>query len=168
MRMILFVASKHGATEEIGDFLAKAFAHEGIEVDRYWPGEAIVTEHPIDAAVIGSAVYGGHWLGEARKWISNEWHTLRDIPVWLFSSGPVGDPLQPDEDPADIEAISNVLRVRGHARFGGKLDREKLGFGERAIVKALRAETGDFRDWVAVEAWARSLAEALQAAGAER
>jgi menaquinone-dependent protoporphyrinogen oxidase len=163
MRVILMTASKHGSTEEIGDFLAKALSHEGLEVDRVGPGQPIPTDNPIDAAVIGSAVYAGHWLGEARKWISNEWHTLREIPVWLFSSGPVGDPPVPDEDPADIEAIGNVLDVRGHARFAGKIDKEALGFGEKAIVKALRVETGDFRDWVAIEAWARSIAESVVA-----
>jgi menaquinone-dependent protoporphyrinogen oxidase len=161
MRVILMTASKHGSTEEIGDFIAKALAHEGLDVDRYSPGQPIAKDIPFDAAVIGSAVYAGHWLGEARKWISNEWHTLRHVPVWLFSSGPVGDPPMPDEDPADIEAIGNVLDVRGHVRFAGKIDKDTLGFGERAIVKALRVEPGDFRDWVAMEEWARSVAASM-------
>lgn len=44
----------------------------------------------------------------------------------------------------------------------GKIDKAALGFGERAIVAALRAPVGDFRDWDAVRAFADRIAGALQ------
>ena len=31
--------------------------------------------------------------------------------------------------------------------FPGRLEKKRLSFGERAIVLALRAPEGDFRDW---------------------
>ena len=48
--------------------------------------------------------------------------------------------------------------MRGHRIFAGKLDRSKLGFAQKAIVIALRAPEGDFRDWEAVRGWAREVA----------
>jgi hypothetical protein len=32
---------------------------------------------------------------------------------------------------------------------------------ERMVVKGVRAPDGDFRDWVAIEEWAESIANAL-------
>jgi menaquinone-dependent protoporphyrinogen oxidase len=49
----------------------------------------------------------------------------------------------------------------GHRLFAGKLDRRQLTFGDRAVVTAVRAPEGDFRDWEDVEAWASSIAETL-------
>jgi menaquinone-dependent protoporphyrinogen oxidase len=45
--------------------------------------------------------------------------------------------------------------------FSGKIDKAKLGFGERAITMALRAPEGDFRDWVEIEAWADGIANSV-------
>ena len=37
-----------------------------------------------------------------------------------------------------------------------------LGFVEKAMVKAFKAEEGDFRDWKDIEAWASEIAGSLQ------
>lgn len=116
-----------------------------------------------DAVVIGSAVYAGHWLKEARRLAEQVAGLDRRPAVWLFSSGPIGDPPKPDEDPVDVTEISDMTGSRGHAVFAGKLDRSTLGFGERAITLALRAPEGDFRDWDAIAAWADRIAEDLGA-----
>jgi menaquinone-dependent protoporphyrinogen oxidase len=54
-----------------------------------------------------------------------------------------------------------LRRPREIAFFGGKIDLDKLHLGEKLIIKAVRAQAGDFRDWNAVEAWAREIAVAL-------
>ena len=41
------------------------------------------------------------------------------------------------------------------------LDRTKLGFGERMMVKAVKAPDGDFRDWNAISAWADEIGREL-------
>ena len=46
--------------------------------------------------------------------------------------------------------------------FAGKLDRDRLGFGERAVVFAFRATDGDFRDWHELAGWAAAIAGHLQ------
>jgi menaquinone-dependent protoporphyrinogen oxidase len=45
-----------------------------------------------DAVVLGSAVYAGRWLDPARQYAALYADVLRARPVWLFSSGPIGNP----------------------------------------------------------------------------
>ena len=47
------------------------------------------------------------------------------------------------------------------AVFPGRLEKEHLSIGERAMVTAMRAPLGDFRDWDMVRAWAEEIAAAL-------
>ncbi len=74
------------------------------------------------------------------------------------SSGPIGDPPRPNEDQADIDAILTATQAREHRVFAGRLDRHRLGFGERAVVAALHVADGDFRDGDAIDAWAERIA----------
>ncbi len=46
-----------------------------------------------DAVVLGSAVYAGHWLEPAKQLAERFVGQLLGRAVWLFSSGPVGNPL---------------------------------------------------------------------------
>jgi menaquinone-dependent protoporphyrinogen oxidase len=43
----------------------------------------------------------------------------------------------------------------------GELDMEKLNLAEKLIVKAMKAPTGDFRDWESISAWAKGIAREL-------
>jgi menaquinone-dependent protoporphyrinogen oxidase len=85
--------------------------------------------------------------------------------VWLFSSGPVGDPLKPEEDPVDVAQIVSIVGARGHRVFAGKIDKSRLSLAEKAIVKALKVPDGDWRDFGAVAAWAGEIADSLLGSG---
>ena len=58
----------------------------------------------------------------------------------------------------DVRDIADATRAREHRVFSGRLDTSRLGFGERAITLALRAPVGDFRDWAAINRWAKEIA----------
>jgi menaquinone-dependent protoporphyrinogen oxidase len=88
---------------------------------------------------------------------------LAGRPVWLFSSGPVGDPPKPDEDPVDVAELLAATNARDHRVFAGKLVRKQLSFPERAIVAALHVPEGDFRDWTEIRQWAAGIADAMGA-----
>ena len=45
--------------------------------------------------------------------------------------------------------------------FFGALDTSVLGFAERMIANAVKARTGDFRDWDAIRGWAEQIDEEL-------
>jgi flavodoxin len=87
MNVLIAVASRHGSTVEIAATIAEELRQAGHKVDvRNVDDEIAVRLY--DAAIIGSAVYMGHWLAEARHFLDREREHLRAMPVWLFSSGP--------------------------------------------------------------------------------
>ena len=67
----------------------------------------------------------------------------------------------PPDDPYDVAPLSQLIGARGHAVFPGRLEKALLTFGERAMVTAMRAPVGDFRDWAAVRAWTEEVAAGL-------
>lgn len=161
MRVLVTAASRHGATAEIAEAIAGKIRESEMEVD-VLPPDAVDGVDPYDAVVVGSAVYAGHWLDPARRLVDRHAAALADRPTWLFSSGPIGDPPKPDEELVEIAPMIQRLGARDHRMFPGRLDRDALGFVERALVTALRAPTGDFRDLNAIRSWAAEIARSLR------
>jgi menaquinone-dependent protoporphyrinogen oxidase len=168
MKILVAVASRHGSTHEIADALARELGAAGHDVD-VQTSEDSTTVEGYDAAVIGSAVYMGNWLTQAVQFVDRHQAQLAAIPVWLFSSGPLGaDDPQPKGEPAHLDQLIGRTGARGHRTFVGKLDQAELGFGERLIVRAVGALEGDFRDWPAIKVWADEIAEGLPTTGARQ
>jgi menaquinone-dependent protoporphyrinogen oxidase len=155
-------ASKHGATLDITDVIAGVLSRRGLDViDK--PLDEVRGLDGYDAAVIGSAVYVGRWMSEATSLVKHHAEQLRAMPVWLFSSGPLGNPPLPAADPVEVAELVEAIAARGHRVFAGRLDPSHLGLGEKLIVRMVRAPSGDYRDFTAVEAWAHEIADALLA-----
>jgi menaquinone-dependent protoporphyrinogen oxidase len=111
----------------------------------------------------------GSWLPEARSFAERHRAALAPLPVWLFSSGPLGAPdPQPPTDRRLLAAPLGGVTVRDHQIFVGKLDPAGLGLGERLAAKVVHAPAGDFRDWAAIHAWAKTIAQALRAESAAK
>lgn len=166
MRVLVAVASKHGSSAEIADRIGEVLVAAGIETDVRPPDE-VLSVAQYDGVILGSGVYAGRWLSAAKKLAERETAALRSRPVWLFSSGPVGDPAKPAAEPVDVELVRRRTDAIDHRIFPGKLDRQELGFGERAIVLAVHAAEGDFRPWEDVSAWATGIAQTLHAPAVE-
>jgi menaquinone-dependent protoporphyrinogen oxidase len=160
MRVLVVAASKYGATAEIAGTIGEVLTTRGCDATIATP-EQVASLAEYDAVVLGSAVYAGHWLKPARELVERLGGELSSRPVWLFSSGPIGDPPKPEEDPVDVAAIVETTGAHDHQVFAGKLDKHRLSFPERAITIALRVPDGDFRDWTAIRAWAAGIAQAL-------
>jgi len=165
MSVLVSVASRHGATAEMGDVIAEELVAAGVEVDRVAPDDV---EHVAryDAVVLGSSVYVGRLDPGLRDLVRRQSGHLRMRPVWLFWSGPVGDPPVAHDVPGDVDAVAALVEPRDVRCFVGALDRGGLDLTERALVALTRAKEGDFRDLDAVRTWARGIGEAL--AGARR
>lgn len=157
MKVLVACASRHGSTSEIAAAIGGRLRAAGIDVDVLGVHE-VDTAYPYDAYVLGSAVYMGSWLRDARRFVDEHLELLRTRPVWLFSSGPVGDS---GVDTFDATELSADLRAVDHRHFDGKLDHEHLRLGERALVRAMRVPDGDYRDWAAIETWAAEVARTL-------
>lgn len=160
MDVLVSTASKHGGTTGIGEVIADELTARGLSASLV-AAESVTDLGDYDAFVLGSAVYAGRWQKSARALVDQLAPELRARPVWLFSSGPVGSPPQPVADPVDVAEITAAVAARDHRVFAGRLLQSSLSFGERAIVAALRAEYGDFRDWDEIRAWAAAIASDL-------
>ncbi len=161
MRVLVIAASRHGGTMEIADGIGAVLGKAGLRVD-VRPIDRVATLDGFDAVVLGSAVYMGRWLEPARRFVDHHAAALATRPVWLFSSGPLGDPPKPVEVSGDIATLVESTHARGHHLFAGVLDKGELGLVERAVVGAVHAPAGDFRSWDEVADWALDIAESLR------
>jgi menaquinone-dependent protoporphyrinogen oxidase len=90
-----------------------------------------------------------------------------NLPVWLFSSGPVGDPSGKlarslERDPADINAIREDISPQDYQVFAGKLDPGVLSFPHASHV-IFHSASGDYRNRTEITRWADEIARQLTA-----
>lgn len=186
MSVQVVYASRHGATAGIAQRIAEVLRSEGVDV-----ALADAADRPdaggFDAYVIGSGVQIGSWLKEGTEYLERNRETLASRPVWLFSSGPLPgsskmtedtdrltQALGPEDGPGSggrkkIVALSAAIRPREHRVFYGAYDPNDApkSMVER-LVRLMPASkgvlpTGDFREWDAIQAWAREIAAELTA-----
>ncbi|WP_457035330.1 flavodoxin domain-containing protein [Geodermatophilus sp. SYSU D01176] len=162
-RVLVAAASRHGGTEGVAEAVAEGIRRAGGGTVEVRAAREVDSIRGYDAVVVGSAVYHGHWLAEAREFVLRCAIDLWDRPVWAFSSGPVGTPPRPPEELLDVGEMLTLTRCREHRVFPGRLVRSLLGLPERAVVAALHAPEGDFRDLPAATAWGAAIGASLAA-----
>jgi menaquinone-dependent protoporphyrinogen oxidase len=166
MTVLVAAASKHGATAEIAERIGAELVEQGVDVE-VKELDMVGELDRYEAFVLGSGLYLGTWLKEARRFVEMHASELARRPTWLFASGSiVGDP-PVDDDPQAVRAglvekLMAVTRAREHKVFAGKLDTRRLGLAERASVRLAHAHDGDYRDWQTIDAWAAAIAHELQ------
>jgi menaquinone-dependent protoporphyrinogen oxidase len=186
MKVQVVYASRHGGTAGIAERIAEVLRTEGADVviadaaDRPDPSG-------FDAYVIGSGVQIGRWHKEGSEFLERNKATLATRPVWLFSSGPLPgssmtsetqDPLTlalgPEEGPGSggrkkIAELSAAIHAREHRVFAGAFDpNDPPKSMQERLVRLMPAAkgvlpAGDFREWDAIETWARQIAAELAA-----
>jgi len=162
MRILVTVASRHGATREIGSVVARVLTEAGHDVDELDP-EMVSEVRDYDAVVLGSAVYTAHWLPAARALAERCAPDLVNRPVWMLSSGLATQPAASANSPHEVQQLRENLGARAHRSFAGRLIRSELTFAERALISGARAREGDHRDLDAVAAWAGQIVDELAA-----
>ena len=179
MLFLVAYATRHGSTAGIAESIAETLRAAGLTADAVQV-EQVHDLEGYDAVVLGGAAYMFHWLKDATKFAKGHHRELRSRPTWLFSSGPLGTDLIDEEGrdvlettrPREFEELTALLHPRGERIFFGAWDPDAppVGMGERmlrhmpAATQAMPA--GDFRDWSAIEAWARDIATEITAATA--
>jgi menaquinone-dependent protoporphyrinogen oxidase len=148
MNVLVTAATLHGATLEIAEAIADVLRKRGLDAAVLAP-EEVASVVDFDAVIIGSAVYTGHWLKPAKELVERSAGELADRPVWLFSSGPVGDPSRKlaqkmGEDPVDLAAVREMMRAEGHQMFGGKLEKRNLSHSSAGRPNSVQAPSRRF------------------------
>jgi menaquinone-dependent protoporphyrinogen IX oxidase len=119
MRVLVTAASKHGATEEIAERIGAVLTAHGVEVDVKQLQE-VSGLGGYEAVVLGSGIYLGKWLKEARRFVEVHAAELAQRPTWLFASGSItGDPPVGDDPNAMgaglVEWLVETTQARAQA-----------------------------------------------------
>ena len=187
-RVLIVYASRHGGSAGIAARIGETLEAEGLEV-LVRAASKMPSPESFDGCVVGAGVYMGSWVKEGTDFLARFADSLARRPVWLFSSGPLRGSSRTKDAPIDpvelalgpvtgpggggrrrIEDLARRIRPRDHRVFDGVFDpiSEPRVMSERIVRmfpgwgKILPA--GDFRDWPAIEEWARTIAAALRVA----
>ncbi len=183
--VLVVYGSRHGGTRGIAERVGQTLRSEGLDVDVV-SADHVTDVGAADAFVVGSGIYMGSWLKEPLDFVRRNQATLASRPTWFFSSGPLpgstseksGDSLEDALGPASGPGSRGRMKVARlfaatHARenhiFDGAFDTDDppKSMSERLIrlmpgSKGLLPH-GDFRDWDAIDTWAREIAASLAA-----
>lgn len=157
--VLVCYASRYGSTREIADCISEELRAMGIQVDCIPAGRDADPEG-YDGVVLGSPLYMGKWLAEARELVSRERIALGRVPVAVFSVGySLRDRSEQALRSADA-ALSDVrlyINPRESAFFPGKVRSHGVSLTDKAILTLAGVAEGDFRDMEMVRSWARTL-----------
>lgn len=162
-RILVAYLSKKGSTAEIARVIGTELGRANFFVDTA-AMEEVTSLDDYDAVILGVPVYTGRIMGELALFAGKNHDALSRLPVAGFVVGIA--PVFPKAGDAGTftgqfrEALQPVTPV-DVAMFAGVLDVKKLSFVERGLTSLMKVPTGDFRDWDAIAAWARSLPEKM-------
>lgn len=162
MRVLITWGSKHGGTEGIARILGESLQQAGFDVAMQ-PAREVSRLGAFDAVILGGALYANRWHTDAVRLLNRHAIELREVPVWLFSSGPLDDSAatQTIAPTRQVSVMMERVGALGHMTFGGRLASDARGFPAAAMA---RDHAGDWRDPARIRAWAAELAQALPTA----
>ena len=97
MTVLVAYASKHGSTAGIAEAIADALTDHEVKAEAK-SVDTIEDLGPYEAVILGSAVYAGSWMKDAVTFAERHAGELARMPVWLFSSGPLGEDVKDHEE----------------------------------------------------------------------
>jgi len=106
MHVQIVYGSRRGGTAGLAHMMATAFERAGWEVTI-----ADVARRPgigdVDVVVVGGPLYLNRWPSNLRDWVRHHMATLRVVPTWLFSSGPLDESARA----GDIAPVPSVAKL---------------------------------------------------------
>ena len=163
IKVLVAYASSYGSTQEIAEGISETLRNKGLVVDLQ-PIRNVQILEAYSAVVLGAPLYMFHWHKDALRFLSKYRKILADnLPIAIFAGGPFdkGDENAWHEVRAkfDLElAKFPWLTPISVEIVGGKFDPAKLRFPYNLIPILKKMPASDLRDWVAIRAWASSLA----------
>ena len=162
--ILVAYASHAGSTKEVADAIGTALQEHGARVD-VRPVQDITTLEPYSAVLVGSAIHAAKWLPEAVQFVKQHTSELKRLPLTYFlvcATLREDTPEHHREVLAYLDPVRVIVEPLEIGLFAGKLDASKLPFLERMLVKAMRSEQGDWRNWEAVHEWAGKVRDLLE------
>jgi menaquinone-dependent protoporphyrinogen oxidase len=158
-RILVAYATRAGSTAEIAAVIGETLSQRGFSVD-----VKSVNEQPelkdYQAVLIGSAVRMGNWLPKAVEYVKVNQEILKNMPFATFTvhMSNIGE----DEESilnrlAYLDSVRALVKPVDEAYFAGVMDLSKLSFADAMIIKMMKSEESDKRDWNKINTWATNV-----------
>jgi menaquinone-dependent protoporphyrinogen oxidase len=167
-KILVTYASQGGSTAGVAEAIGQALSANGISVD-VLPVKEVANLEQYRAVIIGSAIHSGKWMPEAMEFIKRNQNRLRRMPTAAFQvcmmlatsneqyKRMVPDwlaPVRAQISPVAETSFAGAVWPNQYAKLS-----EKLGL--RIFLATIKLSAGDYRNWDAIHAWAKSLRPAL-------
>jgi menaquinone-dependent protoporphyrinogen oxidase len=161
---LIAYASRAGSTAEVAQTIGDVLREQGLDVDVKSIRD-VADIMGYDSLVLGTAVWAGKPLPEMRRFVTTRRDALAGLPVAYF----IQCDLLRNYTPANRQiALGYVAPLRALKEpmsvglFAGRRDFSKTNRLLRwFLIRVVRLEEGDWRDWGQIRAWAASLAAQL-------
>jgi len=157
--VLVAYATERGSTQQVAVAIAGSLRGRGFAVDLHPAGE-VESVDAYDAVVVGGAIYMGRLHDQARSLLERHRDALAARPLGVFGMGPrtlSDDDVAHSRSQLEESLMEASIEPDLTAIFGGVVDPAKLPSPFN------RLDASDARDWKAIRAWAREVAEALMA-----
>ncbi|WFP16069.1 flavodoxin domain-containing protein [Citricoccus muralis] len=150
MTTLVVASTRHGSTREIAERICTTLREaKGVNAIVEDVSAASKILDSVDAVIVVAPVYRNAWHKPATAFVTAHQAELDKKSLFLAASG--GSP----ELDAGIRAKLDTLGARDVTYLRGAVFEEKLGFLEKLQIKVAGGQYGDFRNWHAVEEWAK-------------
>jgi menaquinone-dependent protoporphyrinogen oxidase len=161
-RVLVAYATQKGSTAEIAQAIGKELQSMGHTVS-IQEMRTVKSLDGYEVVIIGAPVYVGKII-EMGRFVGRHREGLATRIVAAFAVGmaPVSkDQKQIDAELNTLRAMLEQLQPVAVTLFAGRVDLARLSFIQRTMINMVKSPVGDFRDWHAIAAWARELAEKM-------
>lgn len=170
-KFLVTYATKYGSTREVAEAIATAMRESGAAVD-VRPCTDVRNLDAYDGLVVGSPLYIGSMLKDARRFFEANRATIQSLPTALFLLGPLKEDDDMDEARKQFDHVLEKLPWFSPLEtemFVGAYDPQRL----RALDKLAAlppasplhgVEAHDDRDWSAIAEWGGQIARRLMSA----
>lgn len=149
--VLVAFASQSGSTAGIAEAIAAELRAAGLAVDCR-PASSVASLKPYSALVLGSGVFLRRRASDGGGFLAHHASCVRERPVWLFCSGPIGRGRMADGTPTTecpAVDVARAIGARGAAAFGAlSMDRDADEFDRPVDMRRVRE-------------WARGIAAEL-------
>ena len=171
--VLIAYVTRSGSTEDVAEAMGMTMEEAGVSVD-VRPMVDVDSIGDDKSVILGAALYIGHLPKEFHRFLVRFRRELGNLRPWIFVPGPT------EKDPKHFAAAEEQVRMEltkyawlhpADVRvLGGKFDPQhlELPFPFSLVMKfpgnpIRKLPVSDIRDWEWIKAWARSIADHLNA-----
>ncbi len=165
-KILVTFASAAGTTEGVAEAIGRTLRDGGATVD-VRPAKDVSGVGDYCAVVVGSGIRAGKMYKPALAFLEQQQDALSKMPVAYFVVCLTMKDAT-EEGSSQVEAYLDQMREKAPqvkpvdvGLFAGALDYKKLPLPLRMVMKGMKAEEGDFRNWDAIREWTERLCPAL-------